>query len=133
MTIVSPTNGDSIPAGVGLSVGARAQSPNGVGRIDIRVQGESNWPTKLDTTFSQVYTNSPRDITFSAVARIPIDAPLRGRVTVTATAVDVNRQPGSSVAGRRLRAQREHGAAARDADGVAEERSARLGDRSCDR
>src|SRR4029078_3584948 len=55
VTIVSPTNGDSIPAGVGLSVGARAQHPNGVGRIDIRVQGEKNWPTKLDTTFSQVY------------------------------------------------------------------------------
>ena len=40
--IVSPTNGDSVPAGVGLSVGARSQSPNGVGRIDISVRGESN-------------------------------------------------------------------------------------------
>jgi hypothetical protein len=79
-----------------LSVAGRAQHPNGVGRIDIRVQGEKNWPTKLDTTFSQVYTDSPRDITFNAVARIPLDAPLRGKVTVTATAVDVNRQPGSS-------------------------------------
>src|SRR4029079_2811620 len=96
VSVVSPTNGDSIPAGVGLSVGARAQHPNGVGRIDIRVQGEKNWPTKLDTTFSQVYDDSPRDITFNGVARIPIDAPLRGRVTVTATAVDVDRQPGSA-------------------------------------
>ena len=96
VTIMSPTNGDSVPAGVGLSVAARAQSPNGVGRIDIHVKGETNWPTKFDTTFSQVYTTSPRDITFNAVARIPIDAPLRGRVTVTASAVDVNRQPGSS-------------------------------------
>ena len=96
LTVVSPTNGDSIPAGVGMSVGARAQSPNGVGRIDIRVQGEKNWPTQLDTTFSQAYGDSPRDITFNAVARIPIDAPLRGRVTITATGVDVNRQPGSA-------------------------------------
>jgi hypothetical protein len=96
VTVVSPSNGDSVPAGVGLSVGARAQHQNGVGRIDIRVQGEKNWPTKFDTTFSQVYTNSPRDITFNAVARIPIDAPLRGCVTITATAVDVDRQPGSS-------------------------------------
>jgi hypothetical protein len=94
--VVSPTNGDSVPAGVGLSVGARSQSPSGVGRIDIRVQGEKNWPTKFDTTFSQVYTASPRDITFNAIARIPIDAPLRGRVTITATSVDVSRQPGSS-------------------------------------
>jgi hypothetical protein len=96
VTVASPTNGDSVPAGVGLSVGARAQHPTGVGRIDIRVQGEKNWPTKLDTTFTQVYSDSPRDITFNAVARIPLDAPLRGRVTITATAVDVNRQPGSS-------------------------------------
>ena len=69
VTVVSPTNGDSIPAGVGLNVAARAQHPNGVGRIDIRVQGEANWPTKLDTTFTQVYTTSPRDITFIAVAK----------------------------------------------------------------
>jgi hypothetical protein len=96
VTVVSPTNGDSVPAGVGLSVAGRAQHANGVGRIDIRVQGEKNWPTKLDTSFSQVYDDSPRDVTFKAVARIPIDAPLRGRVTITATAVDVNRQPGSS-------------------------------------
>jgi hypothetical protein len=94
--VTSPTNGDSIPAGVGLNVAARATHPDGVGRIDIRVQGESNWPTKLDTSFTQVYTNSPRDVTFSAVARIPINAPLRGRITITATAVDVDRQPGSS-------------------------------------
>jgi hypothetical protein len=96
VSISSPSNGDSIPAGVGLNVSARATHPDGVGRIDIRVQGEANWPTKFDTTFTQVYTTSPRDITFSAVARIPINAPLRGKVTITATAVDVDRQPGSS-------------------------------------
>lgn len=96
VTINSPTNGDSVPAGVGISVSGRAQSPNGVGRIDLHVQGEKNWPTKFDTTFSQVYSDSPRDATFNAIARIPVDAPLRGRVTITATAVDVNRQPGSA-------------------------------------
>lgn len=96
VTILSPTNGDSVPAGVGLSLSARAQQPNGVGRIDIHVSGEKNWPTKFDTTFSQVYTDGPRDATFNAIARIPIDAPVRGRVTITATAVDVDRQPGSA-------------------------------------
>ncbi|HEX3867974.1 MAG TPA: hypothetical protein VHV78_14530, partial [Gemmatimonadaceae bacterium] len=96
VSVVAPTSGDSIPAGVGLNVAARATSPIGVGRIDIRVQGEANWPTKLDTSFSQVYTDSPRDITFSAVARVPIDAPIRGKLTITATSVDVDRQPGSS-------------------------------------
>ncbi len=96
VTLLSPTNGDSVPAGVGLSIAARATHGDGVGRIDIHVKGESIWPTKLDTTITQVYTTSPRDVTFSAVARVPADAPVRGKITVTATAVDVNRQPGSS-------------------------------------
>jgi hypothetical protein len=96
VTLVSPTNNDSVPAGVGLSVAARAQHVDGVGRIDIHVQGESNWPTKLDTTVTQVYTDAPRDITFSSVVRIPVNAPIRGRITVSATAVDINRQPGSA-------------------------------------
>jgi Bacterial Ig domain len=96
VSLVAPTTGDSIPAGVGLNVSARAEHPNGVSRIDIRVQGEANWPTKFDTSFSQVYTTNPRDITFSAVARVPLNAPLRGRITITATATDVDRQPGSA-------------------------------------
>ena len=94
---MSPTNGDSIPAGVGLNVSARAQHPNGVGRIDIRVQGESQLADQARYTRSaRSYTTNPRDVTFTAVARVPINAPLRGRITITATAIDVDRQPGSS-------------------------------------
>jgi hypothetical protein len=96
VTVVAPSNGDSIPAGVGINVSARAQHPNGVTRIDIRVQGEANWPTKFDTSFTQLYSDNPRDVTFSAVARVPLNAPLRGRLTITASAVDVDRQPGSA-------------------------------------
>ncbi len=98
VSVVAPNNGDSIPAGVGINVSARAQSGNGVGRIDIRVQGEANWPTKLDTTISQIYSNNPRDVTFSTTARIPFNAPLRGKITVSATSIDVN---GSREADRR--------------------------------
>jgi len=94
--IIAPTNGDSIPAGVGLSVSARATHPDGISRVDIRVRGETSWPTKLDTTVSQVVTNASRDVTFNAVVRIPVDAPVRSRVTVTASAVDLNRSPGSA-------------------------------------
>jgi hypothetical protein len=96
VTITAPTNNDSVPAGVGITVSSRAQSGNGVGRIDIHVQGEANWPTKLDTVISQVYSTSPRDVTFSSTARIPGNAPIRGRVTITSTALDGGRQPGSA-------------------------------------
>ncbi len=119
--VVSPTNGDSIPAGVGLNVAARATHPNGVGRIDIRVQGEANWPTKLDTSFSQVYTDSPRDATFSTVARVPIDAPIRGKLTITASSVDVDRQPGASAPIAIFVRSANRRAAARRADGASEE------------
>ena len=94
--INAPTNGDSIPAGVGVSVSARATHPDGISRIDIRVRGEASWPTKLDTTLSQIYTNGTRDVTYTSTVKIPIDAPVRSRVTITASAIDLNRQPGSA-------------------------------------
>src|SRR5579885_2528208 len=96
VNVVAPVAGDSSPAGVGLSVAARAQHPDRINRIDIRVRGESTWPTKLDTTITQVYTTAPRDITFNGVVRIPVDAPIRSRITVSATAINTDRQPGSS-------------------------------------
>lgn len=96
VAVTSPINGDSIPGGVGLSVAARATHPDGINRIDIRVRGESTWPTKLDTTITQIYTTAPRDVVFSGVVRIPANAPIRSKITITATAVDVNRQPGAS-------------------------------------
>src|SRR4051812_4043770 len=52
VTITSPISGDSPPAGIGLSVSATAEHPDGVGRTSIRFQGESTWPTKLDTTIT---------------------------------------------------------------------------------
>jgi hypothetical protein len=96
LDLVTPAQGDSIPGGASLSVTAHALSTQGVNRIDIRVQGEATWPTKFDTTISQIYFNGPRDVTFATVAKIPTNAPVRGRITVTATATDINRQPGSA-------------------------------------
>ena len=96
VSLLAPSNGDSVPAGVGLSVSARSQHGDGISRIDIRAQGDANWPTKLDTTISQVYTTSPRDVTLSGVVRIPANAPIRGKILVTATSIDMDRQPGSA-------------------------------------
>jgi hypothetical protein len=38
--------------------------------------------------------NGPRDVTFLTTARIPINAPIHGKITVSATSLDGNRQPG---------------------------------------
>ena len=105
----------SRPASASASPRAR-RAPTASDASTFASQGEANWPTKLDTTISQVYSNSPRDVTFTTTARIPINAPIRGKITVTATAVDVNRQPGSSAPVARVRARGEHRSAARHAD-----------------
>lgn len=96
VTITSPVSGDSTPAGIGLSVSATAEHPDGVGRATIRFQGESTWPTKLDTTVTIVVSGSPRGFNFTGVASIPADAPLKGKITVTANAVSVNGRPGNA-------------------------------------
>ena len=96
VTITAPASGDSTPAGIGLSISATAEHPDGVGKTLIRFQGESGWPTKLDTTITATVNGSPRTFNFSGVAPIPANAPLRGKVTVTVSAVSVNGRPGNA-------------------------------------
>lgn len=98
VTITAPVSGDSTPAGIGLSVAATADHPDGVARVTFRFQGEASWPTKLDTSITVNVTGAPRSVNVSAIARVPIDAPVRSRVTVTATAVSVTGRPGNSPA-----------------------------------
>jgi hypothetical protein len=96
VTITAPISGDSTPAGIGLSVSATAEHPDGVGKTTIRFQGESTWPTKLDTTITTVVAGSPHAFNFTNVAVVPADAPLRGKITVTANAISVNGRPGNA-------------------------------------
>ncbi|MHB1864054.1 MAG: hypothetical protein ACYCVL_13960 [Gemmatimonadaceae bacterium] len=96
VNFVAPVTGDSVPAGVGMTVTLHATHSQGVASLSFRVQGESNWPTKLDTTVATTYPPNSRDVTLTGIVRIPADAPVRGRITVTSAATDVNGQPGSA-------------------------------------
>lgn len=96
VTITAPISGDSTPAGIGLSVQVQADHPDGVARVAIRYQGEASWPTKFDTTIVQTVAGAPRSVAVSALARVPIDAPIHSRVTITATATSVTGRPGNS-------------------------------------
>lgn len=96
VTIITPTPNDSFPRGFGMAVAVRTQHNDGVSTVSIRVQGEANWPTLLDTTITRIHPAGTRDVTDTASVQIPPDAPLRGRITVSASAVDVNRNPGSA-------------------------------------
>src|SRR5262245_55599552 len=50
--VLNPIAGDSVPAGVALTLSVRSTSPDGVGAINIHVFGEAFWPTRLDTTLT---------------------------------------------------------------------------------
>ena len=97
LAITSPANGDSVPAGVSMVANVHGLSNIGVATMTLHVQGEANWPTALDTTITQAYPSpNNRDVALNAVVRVPADAPVRGKITVSATGVDVNNQPGNA-------------------------------------
>ena len=96
VSILTPTPNDSFPRGFQMSVGTRVLSNDGVASLAIRIQGEPTWPTLLDTTINRTYPAGTRDVQDTGSVLIPTDAPLRGRITISANAVDVNRNPGSA-------------------------------------
>ncbi|HVZ79082.1 MAG TPA: hypothetical protein VG818_13950 [Gemmatimonadaceae bacterium] len=96
VNVVAPAPGDSVPAGFGMTVTLHATHGSGVAKLSFRVQGETNWPTKLDTSVTATYPPNSRDVTLTSIVRIPLDAPVRGKITVTSSAVDVNGQPGGA-------------------------------------
>jgi hypothetical protein len=98
VTIESPAASDSIPPGVGVSISAHAiaRDVEGIGRIQIHVTGDPTWPTPLDKTIFAVYDGSSRDVVFTGIVLIPLDATPGSRLIVNASSVDIVRQPGSA-------------------------------------
>ena len=98
VTIEAPIANDSVSQGVAMSVRVHVTHNDGVGSVTVRVQGEASWPAsaRLDTTIITTYTGTQRDVLVNVAVPIPATAPVRGRVTITASAVDINRNPGST-------------------------------------
>lgn len=98
VTIEAPIANDSVSQGIAMSVRVRVTHPDGVSSVTIRVQGEASWPAsaRLDTTIVTTYTGTQRDVLVNVPILIPATAPVRGRVTITASAIDINRNPGST-------------------------------------
>lgn len=96
LTIVAPVTGDSVPQGVAVQVSVQLTHTDGVARDTIRVTGQSNWPTPLDTTIVHTFPSGSRNITDTATFIVPANAPLRSRITINASARDVNGNPGSA-------------------------------------
>ena len=96
VTIQSPVPNDSVTPGVALGVQVQATDNDGITQVQVRVQGSPGWPTPLDTTIIATFGGSQRDLVFNTAAFIPANAPGRTRITVSASAIDGNRQPGSA-------------------------------------
>jgi len=98
VTIEAPITNDSVSQGIAMSVRVHVTHADGVASVTIRVQGEPSWPAsaRLDTTIVTTYTGTQRDVIVSVPITIPATAPVRGRVTISASAIDINRNPGST-------------------------------------
>ncbi len=96
VAITAPISGDSTPIGIGMTVTARATHPNGIRTIAVHVQGDPTWPTPLDTTITQNFAGAPRDTILTAVIPIPANAKIGTRISISATALNVDGLPGTS-------------------------------------
>jgi len=96
VSITTPLTGDSTPVGIGMSVTARVKSSSGVFSISVHVKGDPTWPTPLDTTVTQQFAGAPPDTVLTSVIPIPANAKIGSRITITASAIDVNGLPGVS-------------------------------------
>ena len=94
--VLSPVAGDSATAGAGLTITLRAQDLTGVTRLGFRLQGESSWPTKLDTTVITNLPALPKDVTTSSTIPIPANAPPKGVITISPISTNVGGQDGAS-------------------------------------
>jgi hypothetical protein len=96
VVFLAPIYGDSVQRGILMNVLMRVTSDQGISSISLRIQSETTWPTRIDTTVSRTYTGE-RLVDFTTSVLVPANAPGRGRITMTPAAVDVNRLPGGSI------------------------------------
>jgi hypothetical protein len=98
VTVLAPSPGDSVPQSVPMAFSVRVQHNAGVRLLTVRVQGETTWPaaSALDQTQTTPFVGTQRDVTVNGTVLVPAGAPPGGRITITATAEDVNGNPGSA-------------------------------------
>lgn len=98
VTITAPTAGDSVSQNVSMLVSAVVTHNSGVRDVTVRVQGEPTWPATalLDTTIITTMVGTQRTVNVSHTIPIALTAPVRGRITITVSARDLNGNPGSA-------------------------------------
>ena len=106
MTIESPVPNDSVTPGVAVGVQVHATDADGIDAGAGAGPGRSRPGPRSSTRHHPGFRGTSRDLVFTTAAVIPPDAPGRTRITISASAVDGNRQPGSANADLGLHPQR---------------------------
>jgi hypothetical protein len=96
ISFVTPIAGTQVFAGGDMLVVARGVHPDGIVSITINAQSQGTWPTPVNFTTTATFSPPhPKDTTAQGTVTIPTNAPVGGRLTFTASGIDINGKPGS--------------------------------------
>jgi hypothetical protein len=98
VTFLNPVAGTQVFAGGDMGVTVEATHPDGVQSVTITVKSNAGtpvWPTPINTSVTGTFPSFPKDTTYSTTVTIPPTAPVGGKLTFTASGIDVNGKPGS--------------------------------------
>ena len=97
VTIIDPVNGQTVPRGDDpMRVRVQAEHATAVQSVTITVQSGTGFLTPIDTTDVLTFPAGTQSGTHEILVPIPANAPIDGVITITASAVDVNGNPGST-------------------------------------
>jgi len=98
VAITAPVPSDSVGKGSAMSLTATATHPTAVDSLIVTVKSGTTpvWPTPINATFRKKFPAGTQSGVLDTTLLVPSDAPLRGVMTISARAVDVNRNPGQA-------------------------------------
>lgn len=95
--VISPAQNSEHPRGVApLRIDVSGEHNTGLDEITITVTGDAALAGTVDTTFTYTFGPGTLTDTVTMLVPIPATAPLGSRITINASAIDVNGNPGSA-------------------------------------
>ncbi|MEX2152133.1 MAG: hypothetical protein WD825_02280 [Gemmatimonadaceae bacterium] len=97
VNILGPLPGSEVAQGSSMTVRVHVTHNVGVRSVRTLVQGESTWPAPgLNAQFDTVFAGIVRDDTIDYLVPVPLNAPAGRPITITASAEDIQGNPGST-------------------------------------
>src|SRR5690348_2620687 len=99
VSFITPLPTTQIYAGGDMGVIVHATHPDGVQTVTVTAKSNAAsvplWPTPVRDSVTTTYPTFPKDTIMQTTVTVPPNAPIGGRITFTASAIDVNGKPGS--------------------------------------